>query len=116
VITTKGRERGNGPFPGDDVLYSFKLFGDEKLAKRIGSAMFTCYYNFVKRATCDSYFELHGGILLASGQVVFNGTRFTLSVTGGTGGYLGALGEVRASPAPGNAERLDVRLLRGAGS
>jgi hypothetical protein len=111
VITAQGKEKGNGPFPGDDILYSFKLYAGPKLDKRAGSAMFTCYYNFVKRATCDSYFELDGGLLLASGQVVFNGKRFTLSITGGTGRYIGALGELRAAPAARNAERLELRLL-----
>src|SRR6185503_7198375 len=105
VITAKGQEKGNGPFPGDDILYSFKLYSDPKLEKRTGSAMFTCYYTFVKRATCDSYFELDGGLVLASGRVVFNGTRFTLGVSGGTGKYLGTLGEVRASPAAATSAR-----------
>lgn len=111
VITAKGQEKGNGPFPGDDILYSFKLYNNPKLTKRIGSAMFTCYYNFVKRATCDSYFELDGGLVLASGQIIFNGTRFTLSITGGTNKYLGALGEVNATTAAKNAERLQLHLL-----
>jgi hypothetical protein len=111
VITTQGKEKGNGPFPGDDILYSFKLYGGPRLDKRVGFAMFTCYFTFVKKATCDSYFELKGGVLLSSGLVVFNGTRFMLSVSGGTGSYLGATGEVKASPAAKNAERLDVRLL-----
>src|SRR3954451_1477124 len=39
VITAKGQEKGNGPFPGDDILYSFKLYSDPKLEKRAGSAM-----------------------------------------------------------------------------
>ena len=77
IVNANGKEKGNGPFPGDDILYSFKLYSDPKLDKPAGSAMFTCYYTFAKRATCDSYFELDGGVLLASGQVVFDGTRFT---------------------------------------
>jgi hypothetical protein len=112
VIATNGKEKGNGPFPGDDILYSFKLYGDPRLANLAGLAMFTCYYTFAKRATCDSYFDLGSGLVLATGQVVFDGTRFTLGVSGGTGSYLGALGEVRASPAARNAERLEVRLVR----
>jgi hypothetical protein len=111
VIAAGGKEKGHGPFPGDDILYSFRVYSDAKLKKHVGFAMFTCYFNFVKRATCESYFELEDGLLLASGQVVFNGTRFTLSVTGGTGRYLGALGEAKASAAARNAERLDLRLL-----
>ena len=110
IVNANGKEKGNGPFPGDDILYSFKLYKSPKLDKPAGSAMFTCYYTFAKKATCDSYFELAGGVLLASGQVVFDGTRFVLSVTGGTDRYVGALGEVSATPAAKNAERLRLQL------
>jgi hypothetical protein len=111
ILNANGKEKLYGPFPGDDVLYSFELYADKRLAKPSGTAMFTCYYDFQKRATCDSYFELRGGLVLASGQIKFDGTRFALSVTGGTEKYLGALGEIRASPAAKNAERLELRLL-----
>ena len=50
--------------------------------------------------------------MLASGQVVFDGTRFTLGVTGGTDKYFGALGEVSATPAAKNAERLSPAAAR----
>src|SRR5262249_975281 len=56
ILNANGKEKGAGPFPGDDILYAFKLYGDAKRTKPIGAAMFTCYYEFVKRATCDSYF------------------------------------------------------------
>jgi hypothetical protein len=111
VIITKGKEKKYGPFPGDDVLYSFKLYTGVNRKKAAGSAMFTCYYNFIRRATCHSYFELNGGIVLASGSVPFNSTRFTLSITGGTKDYVGARGEVAAAPAANNAQRLDLRLI-----
>jgi hypothetical protein len=110
IVNANGKEKGNGPFPGDDILYSFKLYKSAKLDKPAGSAMFTCYYTFAKKATCDSYFELAGGVLLASGPVVFDGTRFVLSVTGGTDKYIGALGAVNAMPAAKNAERLQLQL------
>ena len=110
ILNANGKERGNGPFPGDDILYGFTLFADEKRATRIGSAMFTCYYGFKKRATCESYFELATGVLLASGQVPFRAPRFTLAVTGGTRRYFGALGQVLSSPAVGNAQRFELRM------
>lgn len=111
VIFTKGKEKGNGPFPGDDVLYTFKLYTEANRATRAGSAIFTCYYNFVKHATCDSYFDLKDGLVLAAGPVTFNSSRFTLSVTGGTSRYFGALGEVIATPAANKAQRLHLRLF-----
>jgi len=112
VIVTQGKEKGNGPFPGDDILYSFNLYKDNEHKQRAGRAMFTCYFNFVKHAICDSYFELKDGVLLASGSVVFNAKRFTLGVSGGTSRYLGASGQVAAMPAANNAQRLAVVLVR----
>ena len=76
VIVTKGKEKANGPFPGDDVLYTFDL-KDAVGGGRVGSAIFTCYYLFLKRATCDAYLDLPGGTLLASGTVAFDASRFT---------------------------------------
>jgi hypothetical protein len=110
ILGKNGKEKGNGPFPGDDILYSFKLFADAKRTKPVGTAMFTCYYEFVKRATCDSYFDLAQGLLLASGQVRFGGTHFTLGITGGTNAYFGALGQVDSVPAAGNAQRFDLHV------
>ena len=110
IVNANGKEKKNGPFPGDDILYSFKLYKSPTLDRQLGTAIFTCYYTFAKKATCDSYFELAGGVLLASGPVVFDGTRFLLSVTGGTDSYLGALGQVSATPAARNAERLVLQL------
>jgi hypothetical protein len=110
ILGKNGKEKGNGPFPGDDILYGFKLFADANRSKPVGAAMFTCYYEFVKRATCDSYFDLAKGLLLASGQVRFGGTHFTLGVTGGTNAYFGALGQVDSVPAARNAQRFDLHL------
>jgi hypothetical protein len=110
IIGVNGKEKGNGPFAGDDILYAFKLFTDVRRSKKVGTAMFTCYYQFQKVATCDAYFDLAGGTLLASGQVRFGASHFALGVTGGTHSFFGALGEVGSSPATGNAQRFDLRL------
>jgi len=110
IFNDNGKEKGNGPFPGDDILYGFKLFSDANRSKPAGSAMFTCYYEFVKRATCDAYFDLSRGLVLASGQVRFGGTHFTLGVTGGTKAYFGALGQVGSAPAARNAQRFDLHV------
>ena len=110
ILNANGKEKGNGPFPGDDILYSFKLFADAERTQPSGTAIFTCYYGFGKRATCDSYFNLAKGLLLASGQVPFGTTHFMLGVTGGTQGYLGALGQLNAEPAARNAQRFDLQV------
>jgi hypothetical protein len=110
ILGQGGKEKGNGPFPGDDILYGFKLFGDAKRSRPVGTAMFTCYYEFVKRATCDAYFDLTKGLVLASGRVKFGGTHFTLGITGGTHAYFGALGQANSRPAAGNAQRFDLNV------
>jgi hypothetical protein len=110
ILGDNGKEKGLGPFPGDDILYAFKLFADPKLTKPSGTALFTCYYEFAKRATCDSYFDLAKGLVLASGQVRFGVTHFTLGITGGTQTYFGALGQVDSVPAAKNAQRFDLQV------
>ena len=62
VIVSGGVEKGNGPFPGDDVLYNFRLYSSPAQKRRLGSAIFTCYYNFSKDAICNSYFDLNHGL------------------------------------------------------
>ena len=110
ILGGNGKEKGLGPFPGDDILYGFKLFADAKLTKPTGTALFTCYYEFARRATCDSYFDLDKGLLLATGQVRFGATHFSLGVTGGTRAYFGALGQVDSAPAAKNAQRFDLQV------
>ncbi len=110
IFNANGKEKGNGPFPGDDVLYGFKLFADAKRTQPTGTALFTCYYGYKKTATCDSYFDLANGLLLASGQVTFGQTHFALGVTGGTHAYLGALGQLNATPAARSAQRFDLQV------
>lgn len=110
IFNDKGKEKEDGPFPGDDILYAFKLFADAKRTQPAGTAMFTCYYGFGKRATCDSYFDLTTGLVLASGQVPFGASHFTLGVTGGTRAYLGALGQLSSVPAAKNAQRFDLQV------
>jgi len=110
ILNDNGKEKGLGPFPGDDLLYTFKLFHDAKLAKPAGTALFTCYYEFAKRATCDSYFDLPKGLVLASGIVKFGQTRFVMGITGGTRAYLGALGQVNSTAVAKDAERFDLHV------
>ena len=111
IDVTNGKEKGNGPFPGDDVLYTFRLYSSPDRRQKIGSAIFTCYYNFIKHAICDAYFDLGPDMVLASGSVAFDNPRFTLSVTGGTRAYLGALGEVDATPSVKTTQRFSIRLI-----
>ncbi len=100
-----------GPFPGDEALFKFDLYSASNLKTRIGSAIFTCQYNFGKNAFCDATFHLKGGdSLIAAGQFNFNATKFALSVTGGTGRYQDLKGVLDETPSANHAQRLSFQF------
>ena len=90
----EAQEKGKGPFPGDDALFTFKLYSDAQHRNSAGTAVYECVYNFHKHAMCKAVFDLKAGSLFASGPVDFNSAHFAMAVTGGTGKYLGAHGQV----------------------
>src|SRR6185437_887685 len=102
---------GDGPFPGDIVVFNFDLYGKLPVKKKVGSASYTCYFNYTRHALCQAYYQLRGGTLTASGPVDFNATSFKLVLTGGTNGYLSARGQVTSVKSLDNAQRVDFRLL-----
>lgn len=107
-ITTKN---SHGPFPGDEAVFSFNLYSNTSLTKRVGTAVFTCQYNFSKNAFCDASFRLtSGGTLIAGGGFNFNATQFTLAVTGGYGRYVGKTGVMEETPSANHAQRLVFTL------
>jgi hypothetical protein len=103
---TKQMEKGKGPYPGDNALYSFKLYRDARLTRQIGTAVYTCTFNFQHHALCEASFELNGGNMYASGPADFDDADFTLAVLSGTAKYLGARGQVTSAPAAKDAHRL----------
>ncbi len=111
-LAPKTTGTGNGPFPGDVVLYSLDLYKEASLRRSAGSAVYTCYFNYTRHALCQAYYILKGaGTLVASGPIDFKLHGFTIVVTGGTKKYLGASGEAVVVPAARKAQRLDFRLL-----
>jgi hypothetical protein len=96
-----------GPFPGDEALFTFDVYGSGKLQASIGTATFTCQYYFDKSAFCDVSFQLVGGSLIAAGAFNFNSKTFALAITGGYGKYSGASGDIEASPSGKLAQRLE---------
>ena len=101
-----GSEAADGPFPGDEALYSFTVYKDASLTSRIGTAVYTCVYAFDKNGVCDASFQLDGGTLIGTGTLDFTAPTFELAMTGGTGQYAGAAGDVRADPSGKHAQRL----------
>ncbi len=100
----------NGPFPGDESIFSFNLYSDSDLTSRAGTAVFVCQYNYDKNAFCDASFRLATGeTLLAEGSFAFSAPKFTLAVTGGVRRIQEpgeGDGERGAKPAPCSEARL----------
>ena len=106
----KQNGKGKGGHAGDRAIYAFKLFGDPAMKKRIGSAVYTCTFNFGNQAFCQASFQLNGGAIYASGPADFNSTALTLAVSGGTGAYLALRGQVSSAAHSSNAHRLTFLL------
>jgi hypothetical protein len=107
-------EKGIGPFAGDSTLYGFDLYTTAAKKKKVGTAVYTCFYNFFKQALCSATFELNGGTLFATGAVNFRSPTFKLAITGGLGAkYLGANGQVAMAPVAlkKNTQRLQFTLV-----
>ena len=101
---------GSAPGPGDNALFSFKIYKDAALKQKIGTAVYSCTFNFSEIAICDASYELNGGTMTGGGPIDFRKTSFTLAVSGGTGTYFGARGQVSSAPAVKNVHRLDFVL------
>jgi hypothetical protein len=87
-----------GPLPGDEGLYSYRLYTNPSVKKQVGSALLICQYNFGKNGFCSVSYQLVGGSLIGVGE--FNALtkqQFSLAITGGTGIYAGYKGTVEAS-------------------
>jgi hypothetical protein len=104
-------EHSNGPFPGDEAVFTFSLYSNSSLTRPDGSAVFTCLYYAARSAFCDAYFRLAGGdVLIGTGAFPFDATRYALAITGGYGGYVGTTGDVEAAVGAKLAQRLDFNL------
>ena len=97
---------GGGPYPGDEALFKFKLYTSSTLKSLIGSAVFTCLYDFNKDAFCDASYSLNDGTVFGAGTLDTTADSFAIPITGGTGKYLGLMGVIHASPGPSHSQRL----------
>ncbi len=95
----ENKPTGNGKATraGDNALIALKLYSDPSFKKQIGSGTYSCTFTTGKVALCEADFELNDGAMTASGPTNFAATSFTLAVSGGTGKYLGARGQVSSA-------------------
>jgi hypothetical protein len=105
-VNAATKEAGNGPFAGDEAIFSFKVYGTPSLGQGAGKATYICQYDFDKSAFCDVKYTLEGGTLLGAGEFSFNAPKFTIAITGGTGKYHDASGQLEVSPRAGHAQRV----------
>jgi hypothetical protein len=85
---------------GDNALFAFKVYSDPNLTRLVGTAIYSCTFNFAHEAICEADFELRGGSMIAMGpaQLDTSFSEMVLPVTGGTGRYLGAHGQMTSTP------------------
>lgn len=101
----------NGPFAGDQAIYQLKLYRNAGLTQKVGTAVFSCLYNFNHNAYCDVVFDVSGsGSLIAAGDFSFDATHFNLAITGGLRKFKGESGSVTGTQAAHHAQRLVFSL------
>jgi hypothetical protein len=93
----KANSGKKGARAGDNGLFSLKLYSDSALKRQIGTAIYSCTFNFAQNAICEADFELKNGSMIAMGPAKLDGRPIVLAVTGGTGHYAGAHGQVTSS-------------------
>jgi hypothetical protein len=101
---------GGAPFPGDEAFFKFALYTSSQLHTNAGSAVFTCEYNFNKNTFCEAVYQLSGGNIFGAGAFNFTANSFAIAITGGTGRYFGAFGDMQASPGPRHSQHLTFAL------
>jgi hypothetical protein len=99
--TPKNANSGKqGARAGDGALFTLKLYSDAKLTRPIGTAAYTCTVNFGQQAICEGQFALTGGAtMIAMGPADLKSGDLVLPVTGGTGRYAGAHGQLTSTAA-----------------
>jgi hypothetical protein len=85
---------------GDNALFAFKLYSGPNLKRLVGTATYSCTFNFAHEAICEADFEFAHGSMVAMGpaQLGSSFTKIVLPVTGGTGRYVGAHGQMTSTP------------------
>jgi hypothetical protein len=105
--TTK---QATGPFPGDEVFFKFAVYDGRTLRKSVGSARYSCFYNFDRNVYCDAVYALGDGTLIGSGGFSFDASTFDMAIVGGSGAYKSLRGEMKAQPAQNHSQRLVFTL------
>ena len=98
-----------GARAGDRALFSVTLYADRRLTRPVGTAIYSCTFNFAQEAICTAHFELSRGSMIAMGPARLDGRQILLPVIGGTSKYAGAHGQVTSTPA---RKKKDMQIIR----
>jgi hypothetical protein len=104
-MTAVTEASGNGPFAGDEALFTPTMLTGSDLKTKVAQAAFPCQYAFNKNGFCAASFEVSGGTLAGASSFNFNAAHFTLALTGGSGRYEGRTGVVGETPAANHSQR-----------
>jgi hypothetical protein len=102
-----------GARAGDGALFTLRLYSDAKLTRPVGTAAYSCTFNFGQQAICEGQFQLGGATMIAMGPADLQSGDFVLPVTGGTGRYAGAHGQLtsRSASSKKNTQIIRFRLV-----
>jgi hypothetical protein len=99
-----------GARAGDNALFTLKLYSDARLTHAVGTAAYSCTVNFGQQAICEGQFDLTRGTMIALGPADLRSGELVLPVTGGTGRYAGAHGQLTSTSASSKTNTQIVRF------
>ena len=95
------------PAVGDEVILNQPVWKD---GHRVGTSIVTIVLTGGQTDQLHASLSLRGGEIDAGGVQLTNGNRFTLPVTGGTGAYVGANGQVMVHTLQGKGNPTDLTI------
>jgi hypothetical protein len=101
-----------GARAGDNALFTLKLFSDARLTRPVGTARYSCTVNFGQQAICEGQLVLRNGTMIAMGAADLRNGDLVLPVTGGTGRYAGAHGQLTSTAAGKRSSQKNTQILR----
>jgi hypothetical protein len=108
--TAQRELREKGTRAGDNALFTLKLYSDARLTHAVGTAAYSCTVNFGQQAICEGQFDLTRGTMIAMGPADLRSGELVLPVTGGTGRYAGAHGQLTSTSASSKTNTQIVRF------
>jgi allene oxide cyclase len=96
---------------GDTIVFTQKLYSDQTKSRQIGTDEAFCVRTVVgEHQLCTGIFYLHGGSITITGPET-SGVH-SLAITGGTGKFLGARGEVVLNSIDPVSDLVKFRILK----